>query len=130
MQAQNRCLYLDPQHRLKLVLQPKPVPTSGQALVRITANGICGSDIHFYKDGRLGNFIVDRPYIPGHEACGVIEALGENTHGLLWVSASSSNRAFPAGTASFAGRGGIIFARRWSFYPHRPLTAPSATISA
>lgn len=81
MQAQNRCLYLDPQHRLKLVLQPKPVPTSGQALVRITANGICGSDIHFYKDGRLGNFIVDRPYIPGHEACGVIEALGENTHG-------------------------------------------------
>ena len=51
-----------------------PVPTPGpdEVLVRITTNGLCGSDIHFYKEGKLGPFSVSRPYIPGHEACGVV----------------------------------------------------------
>jgi L-iditol 2-dehydrogenase len=42
------------------------------------ANGICGSDIHFFKEGRLGNFIVTGPYVPGHEACGVVSSGGAN----------------------------------------------------
>jgi L-iditol 2-dehydrogenase len=51
-----------------------PVPTPGpeDVLVRVTTNGLCGSDIHFYKEGKLGPFVVDRPYIPGHECCGVV----------------------------------------------------------
>jgi L-iditol 2-dehydrogenase len=57
-----------------------PVPAAGpdDVLVRVTTNGLCGSDIHFYKEGKLGPFVVDRPYIPGHEACGVVvrEAAG------------------------------------------------------
>jgi L-iditol 2-dehydrogenase len=57
-----------------LRLENAPVPTRGpdDVLVRISTNGICGSDIHFYKEGRLGPFVVDRPYIPGHEAAGEI----------------------------------------------------------
>ena len=50
----------------------RPRAQEGEALVRIRANGLCGSDIHFYEAGRLGPFIVDRPYIPGHEAAGEI----------------------------------------------------------
>ncbi len=51
-----------------------PVPSTrpDEVLVRITTNGLCGSDIHFFKEGKLGPFVVDRPYIPGHEACGVV----------------------------------------------------------
>jgi L-iditol 2-dehydrogenase len=51
-----------------------PVPSAGpeEVLVRVTTNGLCGSDIHFFKEGKLGPFVVDRPYIPGHEACGVV----------------------------------------------------------
>jgi L-iditol 2-dehydrogenase len=51
---------------------PIPVPGPEEVLVRITTNGICGSDIHFYREGKLGPFTVSRPYIPGHEACGVV----------------------------------------------------------
>jgi L-iditol 2-dehydrogenase len=51
---------------------PVPSPGPEEVLVRITMNGLCGSDIHFYREGKLGPFIVDRPYIPGHEACGVV----------------------------------------------------------
>jgi L-iditol 2-dehydrogenase len=49
-----------------------PVPKPDEAVVRIAVNGICGSDIHFYDSGRLGPFVVDRPYVPGHEASGVV----------------------------------------------------------
>lgn len=56
-----------------------PVPAAGleEVLVRITTNGLCGSDIHFFREGRLGPFVVDRPYIPGHEACGVVVKAAE-----------------------------------------------------
>ena len=72
----NRCLYLDAQHHLELREGPVPVPGPGQVLVKIAANGICGSDLHFYKEGRLGNFAVTEPYIPGHEASGVVTEIG------------------------------------------------------
>ncbi|HBP38209.1 MAG TPA: alcohol dehydrogenase, partial [Clostridiales bacterium] len=77
----NRCLYLDDQHQLTLRHEPVPVPAADEVLVRIMANGICGSDVHFYKEGRLGNFVVTKPYIPGHEASGQIVALGSAVTG-------------------------------------------------
>jgi len=77
MSATNRCLFLDAEHNLKIEKKEIPKPRQGEVLVKIAANGICGSDIHFFKDGRLGNFIVTEPYIPGHEASGVIAAAGE-----------------------------------------------------
>jgi len=54
---------------------PLPEPEADEVLIKISANGLCGSDIHFYECGELGPFKVTRPYIPGHEACGtVVEA--------------------------------------------------------
>ena len=52
---------------------PVPEPGPDDVLVRISRNGLCGSDIHFYERGELGPFRVTKPYIPGHEACGVVE---------------------------------------------------------
>ena len=80
-QEVNRCLFLDSDHQLRLIEREIPKPGPGEVLVRIEANGICVSDIHFFKDGRLGNFVVDRPYIPGHEASGTVAALGDGTTG-------------------------------------------------
>jgi len=53
-----------------------------EVLVEVKANGICGSDIHFYEEGRLGPFVVDRPYIPGHESSGVVSEIGSEVKGL------------------------------------------------
>lgn len=62
---------------LRLVEVPVPFRKDGEVLVRILVNGLCGSDIHFYTEGRLGPFVVDAPYIPGHEAVGeVVEGPG------------------------------------------------------
>jgi len=80
MKKSNRCLYLD--NKQNLTIEEKEVPTPGadQVLVKIAANGICGSDVHFFSEGRLGNFVVTTPYIPGHEASGTIVACGVNAN--------------------------------------------------
>jgi len=51
-------------------------PARGQALLRVSAVGICGSDLHSYLDGRIGDNVVTTPLILGHEFGGVVEAVG------------------------------------------------------
>src|SRR6478736_4512093 len=53
-----------------------PQAGPGQVLIRLGAGGICGSDLHYYFEGRNGSFIVREPLIPGHEASGVVAAVG------------------------------------------------------
>jgi L-iditol 2-dehydrogenase len=51
-------------------------PGPGQVLLRVTAVGICGSDLHTYKDARIGNEVVQSPLILGHEFAAVVEEVG------------------------------------------------------
>ena len=51
-------------------------PKQGDLLLRVTAVGICGSDLHTYQDGRIGDTIMQEPLIIGHEFGGVVEAVG------------------------------------------------------
>jgi len=39
---------------VELEERPVPAPGSGEVLVRVTAVGVCGSDVHYYEHGRLG----------------------------------------------------------------------------
>jgi L-iditol 2-dehydrogenase len=62
-----------------LEIEDRPVPTPGahQVLVEVAAVGVCGSDVHYYRHGRIGDFVVDAPMILGHELSGRIAAVGE-----------------------------------------------------
>src|SRR5207247_8288868 len=51
----------------------------GQALVRVKATGICGSDLHCYLDARIGDTSIDGPLVLGHEFSGVVEAVGPDS---------------------------------------------------
>lgn len=73
----NRRAFLHKEHYFELRHDKIPTPKEDEALVKIAANGICGSDIHFYAEGKLGNFLVTTPYVPGHEASGTVVAVGE-----------------------------------------------------
>ena len=45
------------------------------------AVGICGSDVHYWKKGRIGDFILMAPMVLGHESSGVVSAVGDGvTH--------------------------------------------------
>lgn len=61
--------------------RPIPVPAADEVLVKVEYVGICGSDLHYYESGRIGNFIVEPPFVLGHEAGGTVVEVGENvTH--------------------------------------------------
>ncbi|WP_201791153.1 NAD(P)-dependent alcohol dehydrogenase [Nesterenkonia sp. PF2B19] len=57
--------------------RPVPLPNPGDVLVRVTAVGICGSDVHYYREGRIGPFVVEEPLVLGHESAGVVAAVGD-----------------------------------------------------
>jgi D-xylulose reductase len=46
--------------------------------IKIHTVGICGSDVHYYQYGKIGNFIVTEPMVLGHEASGTVIETGEN----------------------------------------------------
>jgi L-iditol 2-dehydrogenase len=55
---------------------PVPQLDADQVLVRVAAVGVCGSDVHYFHNGRIGDFVVRSPMILGHEAAGTIVAVG------------------------------------------------------
>lgn len=61
---------------LRVVDVPTPQPGPGEVLVRLGAAGICGSDMHYYFHGRNGSFVIREPLVAGHEASGVVAAVG------------------------------------------------------
>jgi L-iditol 2-dehydrogenase len=72
-------LYKAKDLRYEDVEVPQPAPE--EVLIKISANGLCGSDIHFFEDGKLGPYKVTKPYIPGHEASGVVVAAAKDGSG-------------------------------------------------
>ena len=60
--------------RLEPLTLPDPGP--GQVLLKLGAGGICGSDMHYFFEGRVGSFVIREPLTPGHEASGVVAKAG------------------------------------------------------
>jgi L-idonate 5-dehydrogenase len=61
---------------LRVEPQDVPVAGPGEVLLKLGAGGICGSDLHYFFEGRNGSFVVREPLIPGHEASGIVAAVG------------------------------------------------------
>ncbi len=61
--------------RIDRIASP-PAPGPGEALLRVTATGICGSDLHSYMDARIGDIALQSPLVLGHEFAGEIMACG------------------------------------------------------
>ncbi len=76
-----RASVLHAQHDVSLDTVPVPRLDPDQVLVRIAAVGVCGSDVHYFAEGRIGDFVVEEPMILGHESAGVIVAVGSAVAG-------------------------------------------------
>lgn len=68
--------------KMNLVERPIPKPQKNEVLVKLEYVGICGSDLHYYEHGRIGDYIVKPPFVLGHEASGIIVEIGENVKNL------------------------------------------------
>ncbi|MDI3548798.1 MAG: L-iditol 2-dehydrogenase [Halanaerobiales bacterium] len=71
-----KAVYLEKVKEIKMKEIEKPTPGEGEVLVQIKSVGVCGSDIHYYNHGRIGDFIVEKPLILGHESAGKVVEVG------------------------------------------------------
>jgi len=66
----------------------------GEVLIDVTSVGVCGSDLHYYKDGGIGSAVIKRPFVPGHEIggclCDDVDELGLRRGQLVAVDPSKS----------------------------------------
>lgn len=101
-------------------------PGAGQVRLRLGAGGICGSDLHYYQHGRAGAFAIRAPFVPGHEASGVVEAIGAGVTRVRPGQKVAVNPAHPCGAcpACRAGRSNLceqmVFLGSAAIFPHLP----------
>jgi len=109
-----------------LRLQPRTLPPLGEhdVLLRLGAGGICGSDLHYYTEGRVGAFVVREPLVPGHEASGIVQAVGSAVTRVKPGQRVAINPSHPCGRCDYcrAGRGNLcrqmFFLGSASVFPH------------
>lgn len=99
-----QALQLTDYRKLQLVDLPVPTPAAQEVLIQVAACGICGSDVHGY-DGSTGRRIP--PLVMGHEAAGVIAALGEAVHGFTLGERVTFDSTISCGTCRFCKSGAI-----------------------
>lgn len=63
--------------RLEVEQRERPTPAADEVLVAVREVGICGSDVHYYERGRIGDYVVTDPLVLGHEVAGEVVAVGE-----------------------------------------------------
>lgn len=68
--------------KIELEEREIPQPKEGEVLIKIGYVGICGSDVHYFETGAIGDFVVNPPFVLGHEAAGTIVALGKGVDSL------------------------------------------------
>jgi len=61
-----------------VAVEQRPIPeiSGDEVLVAVKKTGICGSDVHYLTHGRIGDFIVTKPMVLGHESSGVVSKIG------------------------------------------------------
>ncbi|XP_072320990.1 sorbitol dehydrogenase [Eucyclogobius newberryi] len=76
MDADNLTVVLHSPKDLRLEQRPVPEPGANDVLLRMHSVGICGSDVHYWQNGRIGDFVLRKPMVLGHEASGTVVKVG------------------------------------------------------
>ena len=72
----NHAAVLVKPREVRLEEAPVPRPGEREVLVEVRSVGVCGSDVHYYEEGRIGDFVVRAPLVLGHEASGIVVECG------------------------------------------------------
>ncbi|XP_072236781.1 sorbitol dehydrogenase isoform X1 [Leuresthes tenuis] len=76
MAQDNLSVVLHSKGDLRLENRPVPEPGPNEVLLQMHSVGICGSDVHYWQHGRIGDFVLKKPMVLGHEAAGRVVKVG------------------------------------------------------
>ena len=72
-------IFLSDIRKFEIVDVPKPILINqNDVLLKIDTVGVCGSDIHYYNEGKIGDQVIKFPFAIGHECSATVEAVGRN----------------------------------------------------
>ncbi len=77
-----RVLRLHEPYRLEFHEEPIPKIQPDEVLIKVGSVGVCASDIHYYREGRIGDQVVREPIVLGHEFSGIVVEVGEDVNTL------------------------------------------------
>lgn len=97
MEGTMKVCVLTGQRQLEWTEREIPQPAQGELQIKLEYVGICGSDLHFYDQGRLANWELDGPLALGHEPGGVVTAIGEGVRGFSVGDKVAIEPAVPCG---------------------------------
>lgn len=109
----------------KIGFEERDIPKvkDNEVLVKLEYVGICGSDLHYYETGAIGDYVVKPPFVLGHEPGGTVVETGKNVRHLKVGDRVLWSRERHADTVNSAGREDTIFVRMWYFSQRLRLTA-------
>lgn len=90
---------------LRLDDRPTPDVAVDGVLVKIRAVGICGSDMHLLDEGRIGNTVLERPVVLGHEAAGDVVEVGDAVESLKPGDRVAIEPGIPCRSCAYCKRG-------------------------
>ena len=107
----------------KVEMRDKSVPeiTDDEVLVKIENVGVCGSDLHFYEHGRIGDCVVTPPFVLGHEAGGTISKVGKNVKGLKIGDRVALEPGKTCGKCEFCKSGKYNLCKEVKFFATPPI---------
>jgi L-idonate 5-dehydrogenase len=76
---------------------PEPFPGTGEVIISLGAGGICGSDLHYFAEGGVGDFRLRQPLTLGHEVAGQVLAVGASVSRLKPGDRVAVNPSHPCG---------------------------------
>lgn len=82
-----------------------PEPKEDEVQVRIEYCGICGSDVHYYQYGKIGEYVVEGKFTLGHEVAGVVSKTGEHVKHLKVGDRVALEPGIPCGKCEFCKKG-------------------------
>ncbi|MBC7217295.1 MAG: NAD(P)-dependent alcohol dehydrogenase [Candidatus Caldatribacterium sp.] len=91
--------------RIEIEELPVPIPKENEVLIRIRSVGVCGSDVHYFVEGRIGNFVVQPPFILGHECSGEVVEVGKGVTHLKPGDRVTMEPGIPCGKCEFCRSG-------------------------
>lgn len=95
---------------------PHPgAPGPGEVLLRVTATGVCGSDLHPYETGSIGDTVLESPLVLGHEFAGVVEEVGDGVQNLAPGTRVAVDPAWTCGQCEQCQRGNPNLCRKQRF---------------
>jgi L-idonate 5-dehydrogenase len=100
-----RALVVHGVHDIRVDEREAAAPGPGEVEVSIAVGGICGSDLHYYHDGGVGDFKLREPMTLGHEVVGRIARIGAGVTGLVEGQRVAVHPARPCGKCGFCAAG-------------------------